>query len=153
MQHRITGEESSKNWGLRLPSSPHNMLNHSLEGKRMMQTMRAGVSVGENAIEDDGSIDSGYSIMGIYVLVGMYSKFQISDKIWLNYNPFWLTTISGSETYKDNYYGLGHSHILTHELALSYQISPRLNVRYFANFNEHVDFMDGDQRVEFNYQF
>jgi hypothetical protein len=57
------------------------------------------VSVGENAIEDDGSIDSGYSIMGIYVLVGMYSKFQISDKIWLNYNPFWLTTISGSETY------------------------------------------------------
>lgn len=112
----------------------------------------AGVSMGENAIEDDGSIDSGYSIMGFYGLAGMYGKFAITDKIWLNYNPFWLSTISGSDNYKDNYYGVDNGDILTHEFALSYQITPRFNVRYFANWNENVDFSDGDQRIEFNYQ-
>ncbi|UTF58657.1 MULTISPECIES: hypothetical protein [Gilvimarinus] len=112
----------------------------------------AGVSMGENAIEDDGSIDSGYSIMGFYGLAGMYAKLAITDKIWINYNPFWLTTITGSDNYEDNYYGRDNGDILTHEFALSYQITPRFNVRYFANWNENVDFDDGDQRIEFNYQ-
>ncbi|MDQ9093187.1 hypothetical protein RC083_16540 [Pseudoalteromonas haloplanktis] len=111
-----------------------------------------GVSVGENAIEDDGSIDSGFSTMGVYGLIGMYSKIKITDKIWLNYNPFWLSTIAGSDNYKDNYYGYDESNILTHEFAISYQINPRMNLRYFANWNENVDFFDGDQRIEFNYQ-
>ena len=111
-----------------------------------------GVSIGKDAIEDDGSIDSGYSTMGAYALVGMYSKIKITDKIWLNYNPFWLTTIAGADNYTDNYYGLDKSHILTHEFAASYQINPRANLRYFANFSENVDFLDGDHRIEFNYQ-
>lgn len=126
----------------------------------------AGVSIGENAIEDDperytdenGVVqerqdrDSGYSIMGTYGVVGMYSKLAITDKFWLNYNPFWLSTISGSDTYKDNYYGLNNNNILTHEFAASYQITPRFNVRYFANWSEETDFADGDHRIEFNYQ-
>ncbi|MDC3189576.1 hypothetical protein NQU96_07485 [Pseudoalteromonas elyakovii] len=111
-----------------------------------------GASLGENTLEDDGTRDSGYSIMGAYGLVGMYAKITINDKIWLNYNPFWLTTIGGSDNYKDHYYGLNQSHILTHEFAASYQINPRMNLRYFANWNENVDFMDGDHRLEFNYQ-
>ncbi|MBU2869640.1 hypothetical protein KO502_02925 [Colwellia sp. E2M01] len=111
-----------------------------------------GVSVGENAIEDDGTRDSGFSTMGVYALVGLYSKITITDKIWLNYNPFWLTTLAGSQNYKDNYYGENQSHILTHEFAASYQISPRMNLRYFANWNQNLDFMDGDHRIEFNYQ-
>lgn len=111
-----------------------------------------GASLGENTVEDDGTRDSGYSIMGAYALIGMYSKIDITDKIWLNYNPFWLTTVAGSDTYKDNYYGLDQSHILTHEFVVSYQINPRMNLRYFANWNENVDFFDGDQRIEFNYQ-
>lgn len=111
-----------------------------------------GVSVGESVLEDDGSIDSGYSTMGVYGLIGMYSKFAVNDKIWINYNPFWLSTIAGSDNYKDHYYGPDQSHILTHEFAVSYQINPRMNVRYFANWNENVDFFDGDQRIEFNYQ-
>lgn len=125
-----------------------------------------GVSIGENAIEDDPDHyvdengnpqtrvrrDSGYSIMGTYGLVGMYSKLAITDKFWLNYNPFWLSTISGSDQYKDNYYGLDQSHILTHEFAASYQFTPRFNVRYFANWTEETDFADGDHRIEFNYQ-
>ena len=111
-----------------------------------------GTSLGNNTIEDDGTTDSGYSIMGFYGLVGMYSKLAVTDKIWINSNPFWLTTLSGSDNYEDNYYGQGNDNILTHEFALSYQITPRFNVRYFANWNENVDFMDGDQRIEFNYQ-
>ena len=111
-----------------------------------------GASLGENTLEDDGSRDSGYSIMGAYGLVGMYAKITINDKIWLNYNPFWLTTIGGSDNYKDHYYGLNQSHILTHEFAASYQINPRMNLRYFANWNENLDFLDGDHRLEFNYQ-
>lgn len=112
----------------------------------------AGVSMGNNVLEDDGSIDSGYSIMGLYGLVGMYSKLAITDKIWLNYNPFWLSTISGSDNYENNYYGLDQGDILTHEFALSYQLSPRFNIRMFANWNENVDISDGDHRIEFNYQ-
>lgn len=98
-------------------------------------------------------VDNGYSMMGVYGLVGMYSKFTITDKMWLNYNPFWLSTIAGSDVYEDNAYGLGESHILTHEFAASYQFTPRFNMRYFANWDENTDFMDGDHRIEFNYQF
>lgn len=111
-----------------------------------------GVSIGNNALEDDGTTDSGYSIMGLYGLVGMYSKYQLTEKIWVNYNPFWLSTISGSDNYTDNYYGKDTSHILTHEFAVSYQFIPRFNLRYFANWNENIDFLDGDHRLEFNYQ-
>ncbi|TOD47751.1 hypothetical protein CGJ69_01150, partial [Vibrio parahaemolyticus] len=50
-------------------------------------------------------------------------------------------------------YYAGEDNILTHEFALSYQINPRANIRYFANWNEHVNFGDGDHRIEFNYQF
>ena len=91
----------------------------------------AGVAFGNNVVEDDGSIDSGYSVKGTYAMVGMYSKLTITDKIWLNYNPFYTATLSGSDNYKD--YGLqGDDHVLTHEFVASYQISPRMNIRYFA---------------------
>lgn len=48
----------------------------------------AGVAFGNNVLEDDGRIDSGYSIYGAFALVGMYAKIAITDKLWLNYNPF-----------------------------------------------------------------
>ncbi|AGH81833.1 hypothetical protein PCNPT3_09475 [Psychromonas sp. CNPT3] len=96
---------------------------------------------------------SGYNISGTYFLVGTYSKLAITDKIWINYNPMWLTTLSGSDNYVDNAYGSGYSNVLLHELVLSYQITPRFNVRYFGNWTNHQNYFDGDQRVEFNYQF
>ena len=61
----------------------------------------AGVAFGNDVVEDDGTIDSGYSVMGTYTTVGMYSKMTITDKIWLNYNPFYTKTLSGSENYKE----------------------------------------------------
>lgn len=94
----------------------------------------------------------GYQVPGVYAAAGFYGKFTISKNIWLNYNPLWLTTVSGSDSYKDTYFA-NDSHIFTHEFIASYQINPRANVRYFANWNPEVDFADGDHRIEFNYQF
>ncbi len=111
-----------------------------------------GASFGQDVLEDDGSIDSGYSVNGTFGLIGMYGKMTITDKLWLNYNPFWLTTFSGSNIYKDHAYGENNSSLFTHEFIASYQFTPRLNVRYFANWNEDVDFSDGSHRIEVNYQ-
>lgn len=111
-----------------------------------------GASFGNNVTEDDGSVGSGYSVNGTFGLIGMYGKVTITDKLWLNYNPFWLTTFSGSNNYKDNAFGPGNNSLLTHELAVNYQITDRLNVRYFANWNENTSFNDGAHRIEVNYQ-
>lgn len=117
-----------------------------------------GVSVQNNAVDHvdkDGNqiIDHGYSMTGVYGVVGMYSKITITDKIWLNYNPMYLKSISGSDFYTTNTYGEGTDSILAHEFVASYQINKRANIRYFANFSNEVDFSDGDHRIEFNYQF
>ena len=111
----------------------------------------AGVAFGNNVMGDGGEKVSGYSVPGTFAVLGAYTKLDVTDKIWLNYNPMWLTSLSGSDVYtKTGFAGKGD--ILTHEFAASYQINPRLNIRYFANWNEHVDFGDGDHRIELNYQ-
>ncbi|MGR5168624.1 hypothetical protein ACPV5L_15620 [Vibrio astriarenae] len=94
---------------------------------------------------------SGYSVPGTFAVVGTYGKFVINDNIWLNYNPMWMTTLSGADWYKNG--GMeGDSSVLAHEFAASYQFTPRFNVRYFANWTENTKFNDGEHRVEFNYQ-
>ncbi|GAM57823.1 hypothetical protein JCM19231_3320 [Vibrio ishigakensis] len=110
-----------------------------------------GVSFANNAIGDDGEVISGYSVPGTFAVVGTYTKIEITDKIWLNYNPMWMTTLSGSDVYKDAGFA-GESSILAHEVAASYQFTSRFNVRYFANWNEYGNFKDGEHRIEFNYQ-
>ena len=113
----------------------------------------AGIEFGRNVVEDDGSIDSGYSAYGVNSVVGMYSRIAVSKKFWLNYNPFWVSALSGSENYKKNAYGNSQDNLFLHEFAASFQMSPVMNLRYFANWNNKVDFMDGDQRIELNIQF
>ena len=66
--------------------------------------------------------------------------------------PHLFTSLSGSESYKDNAYGEGNDNVFLHEFAVNYQINPRMNVRYFANWNENLDFSDGSHRIEINYQ-
>jgi len=112
----------------------------------------AGLAFGNNAIEDDNSIDSGFSIYGAFALVGMYGKMELTDNIWLNYNPIYLQALSGSDRYKDHAFGENNDSVLLHEFAVSYQINPRMNVRYFANWNEYNNFSDGSHRIEINYQ-
>ncbi|MEI8658702.1 hypothetical protein [Vibrio sp. Hal054] len=107
----------------------------------------AGAGVTVQNTEDDG-----YEIPGTFTVVGMYSKVALTDKIWINYNPMYMHTLSGSDTYKNGNFA-GDNNILTHEFAISYQLTPRSNIRYFANWNEKVNFGDGDHRIEYNYQF
>ncbi|MGR5066308.1 hypothetical protein [Photobacterium sp. DNB22_13_2] len=104
-----------------------------------------------NASNGEGEQLSGYALPGTFAMVGTYGKLAINDKLWLNYNPMWFTTLSGSDSYVD--FGLeGDSSVLKHEVALSYQFTPRFNVRYFANWSQNEDFKDGGHRLEFNYQ-
>lgn len=100
--------------------------------------------------EIDRSI--GYTIPGVYGVVGMYSRITVTDNIWINYNPMWLTSIAGSDAFVEQGFG-GDSHIFTNEFTVSYQFTPRLNLRYYANWTQDQDYFDGDQRVEMNYQF
>ncbi|CAK2983808.1 putative lipoprotein [Vibrio crassostreae] len=94
----------------------------------------------------------GYTIPGVYGVVGMYSKITITDKIWINYNPMWLTSIAGSDGFVDQGFG-GDSDIFTNELSIGYQFTPRFNTRYYANWTQDQAYFEGDQRLEFNYQF
>lgn len=116
-----------------------------------------GVNIQNNAVDSivDGHkvIDNGFSVPGVFGVVGMYGKWAINDKIWLNYNPMFLTSIVGSDYYTGNTYGTDNSNIFVHEFIVSYQITPVSNVRYFANFSDEVNFSDGEHRIEFNYQF
>jgi len=101
---------------------------------------------------DEAQVRDRYNMHGTFYVAGMYSKMQLTDKIWLNYNPMYLGSISGSSQFKD--YGFEQSDsVFAHEFAASYQITPRANVRYFANWTENTSFDDGDHRIEFNYQF
>jgi hypothetical protein len=112
----------------------------------------AGLAFGRDSLENDGEVDSGYSINGTFLVVGMFAKYAITKKIWVNYNPLWVSTLTGSGVYKDNAYGQGNDSVLTHEVSLGYQLTPRMNVRYFGNWNEYNSFSDGIHKVEFNYQ-
>lgn len=111
-----------------------------------------GVAFANNALQDDGSIASGYSVPGTFATIGVYGKFTVTEDIWLNYNPIWNTSLSGADLFKDHGFE-GHSSVLMHEFIVSYQLNPRSNIRYFANWSEHTDLSDGDHRIEYNYQF
>ncbi|MGF1755763.1 hypothetical protein L4C33_19495 [Vibrio makurazakiensis] len=114
----------------------------------------AGEELGDTTGGDLGAdqLRDRYNMHGTFYVAGMYGKMQLTDKIWLNYNPMYLGTMSGSSTFKDSGFE-GDSSVLAHEFAASYQVTPVANVRYFANWTENTDFEDGDHRIEFNYQF
>ena len=109
-------------------------------------------NVNENLLWKDADSPSGISIPGAFATFGMYSKVTITKDFWFNYNPIWMTSIAGAKNYENNTYAVNESSILTHEVALSYQITPVMNIRYFGNWSNLVDFKDGGHRLEFNYQ-
>lgn len=113
-----------------------------------------GVNLTNGEMDTGNGVEKiGYTIPGTFGVVGAYTKYSITDNLWINYNPMWLTTISGADAYVNNAYGAGNSSVFANELAVSYQINPRTNVRYFANWTQYQSFSDGDQRIEINYQF
>ena len=111
-----------------------------------------GVSFAKNTIQDDGTIRNSYSIPGALAVVGLYGKYTVNDKIWLNYNPFWSVGLTGTDHFMDHGFE-GDSSVLTHEASVGYKLTPRSNIRYYANWSENIDFDDGVHRIEFNYQF
>ena len=110
-----------------------------------------GAAFANNALDDNGEVISGYTVPGTFAVVGTYGKLTLSDDIWLNYNPMYMATLSGSDNYK-NYAFADDNNVLMHEFAATYQINPRFNVRYFAQWNEAISYRDGSHIVEFNYQ-
>jgi len=114
-----------------------------------------GLAFGESfdaARQDAAQAQDRWDLHGTFFVAGLYSKVVVTENIWLNYNPMYMGTVSGSTTFQDAYMQ-GSDTVLLHEVAASYQITPRANVRYFANWSENTNFADGDHRVEFNYQF
>ena len=109
-------------------------------------------NVNEHPLWSDSDSPSGFSVPGAFAMLGAYGKMDITDKLWLNYNPVWLKAFAGSDAYTANAYGIGESSVFTHEAAVSYQITPVMNVRYFANWTTELSFDDGDHRIEINYQ-
>ncbi|MET4694739.1 hypothetical protein [Endozoicomonas lisbonensis] len=102
----------------------------------------AGVAFGNNIGDDN----RGYSVPGSFAIVGMYGKLEVTDKIWLNYNPMYSRPLSGADAF------MNAGSNTMHEFATSYQINPRTNIRYFANWSNSISYRDGDHRIEINYQ-
>ncbi len=96
---------------------------------------------------DFGSV--GYAIPSSFAVIGTYTAIEISEKVWLNYNPMYVKTINNNTRMSDLSDGFHH------ELAVSYQLNPRQNVRWFANYydTEVNAENDWDWRLEFNHQF
>ena len=111
-----------------------------------------GMAYAKDAIQDDGTTDSGYSLPGGLAVVGFYGKYTVNDKVWINYNPFWSVGLFGTDMFMDHGFE-GDSSVLTHEATLSYKLNPRSNIRLYANWSENVDISDGAHRIEYNYQF
>ncbi|WP_295898633.1 hypothetical protein [uncultured Vibrio sp.] len=104
-----------------------------------------GVNVSEVNVSQEiyqGSI--GYTIPSSFALLGLYSKIEVTDNIWLNYNPMYTSQLGGVDSMNDLY---GWQH----EVAASYQINSQSNLRAFWNFGEAID--GTDFRVEYNHQF
>ncbi|MCK6263507.1 hypothetical protein KP803_09505 [Vibrio sp. ZSDE26] len=115
----------------------------------------AGVAFGESFDETnqgEQQAQDRWDLHGTFYVIGLYSKLELTNNIWFNYNPMYMGTLSGSDPFKNTSLE-GDDSVLTHEAALSYQIDDRTNVRYFANWSENTNYANGDHRIEVNYQF
>lgn len=95
----------------------------------------------------------GIDLSGASLNFTMYNKFQVTDKIWLNWNLTYMQGIYGSTGFKNNMNSADDS--LSHEFIASYQIDPYNNLRLWYN-NSQKNFSNddtGETRLEFNHQF
>ncbi|MDN3680312.1 hypothetical protein QWZ04_08230 [Vibrio tapetis subsp. quintayensis] len=88
--------------------------------------------------------DQGYTVPASFGLVGMYGKLELTDKIWVNYNPMYTNQLGGNDEFEDVF---GFSN----EAAISYQLNAKQNVRAFWNWGETTN--GTDFRIEMNMQF
>ncbi|WP_422127812.1 hypothetical protein [Vibrio hannami] len=88
--------------------------------------------------------DQGYTVPASFGLVGMYSKVELTDKIWMNYNPMYTTQLGGNDDF-ENAFGF------LNEASIGYQFNAKQNVRAFWNWGETNT--GTDFRIEINMQF
>jgi hypothetical protein len=93
-------------------------------------------------VEDEK--EEGITIPGAFAVIGVYAKMNVSDSVWLNYNPMYKMGVGGK---------LSDWGQLDHEITASYKLNQRQNVRFYANWDDDTDFKEGDFRIEFNHQF
>jgi len=90
---------------------------------------------------------TGVDLLAITATAQLYSKFQITEQMWLNLNPAYTTSLYGIESNKFDV-----------EVAVGYQFTPVFNTRIFHNNNVGVGNYDevnyeSVTRIEFNYAF
>ncbi|MEZ8141462.1 hypothetical protein [Enterovibrio sp. FF113] len=116
---------------------------YPLAGAGLTVTDTAEIRGTENPV---GSV--GYAIPSTYMVVGTYAKYTINENIWLNYNPMYINTLNSNHYMSDLMDGWHH------EVAASYQLNSRQNVRLFANYADSSGSSSSvDWRLEFNHQF
>lgn len=91
---------------------------------------------------------AGINVPGAFLNFTLYSKYQLTEKIWLNYNPSYNHGIYGADIFKDNLKG---EEGLNHEFIASYQINPVSNVRAYYNVNQ-ANLDEGVWKLEYNRQ-
>lgn len=97
----------------------------------------------DHRLDTENGTIGGHHLLGFYGLAGMYSRYSVTDNIWLNYNPMSLFGATGE---------LSGESLLLHEAAISYQLTTRANIRYFANWSDDIRYANGDHRLMFTYQ-
>ncbi|MDD1793835.1 hypothetical protein LRP50_11895 [Enterovibrio sp. ZSDZ42] len=116
---------------------------YPLVGAGLTVTDTAEIRGSDNPV---GSV--GYAIPSTYMVVGTYAKYSINDDVWLNYNPMYINTLNSNHYMADLMDGWYH------EVAASYQLNPRQNVRLFGNYSDSAATSSSvEWRLEFNHQF
>ncbi|WP_019616580.1 hypothetical protein [Psychromonas ossibalaenae] len=90
---------------------------------------------------------TGVDLAALTTTIQIYSKFQVNNKIWVNVNPAYTTSLYGIKT---NTFDL--------EASIGYQLTPTLTTRIFHNNNVGVgnyndDTYESVTRMELNYAF
>ncbi|MGC9461147.1 hypothetical protein [Vibrio genomosp. F10] len=90
---------------------------------------------------------TGVDIKALTATGQLYTNFKLTDKLWLNVNPSFTTSLYGIKT---DTFDL--------EVAIGYQITPVFNARFYHNNNVGVGHYDKESyksmtRLEFNYAF
>jgi hypothetical protein len=112
---------------------------------QLFPVIGGGMGIAEGIWNEPGYEEVvGYTMPGGFLNAGMYAKMDITDKLWLNYNPMYTHGMSGLLT--------GES-AFNNEFIASYKTTENTTVRAFYNVASGKSFTDGDARVEFNYAF
>lgn len=85
--------------------------------------------------------------------IGIYSHWQLTDKLSATYKPIWRTSLMGDSEFRDNAFGNGQASILEHTVGMQMQLSDALRLRYSSEFDNVTGVEEGEHRLELEYLF